>query len=175
MFENITYRKKFWGLMALLIIMGITAYKRSYRLTIDAYKSLKSSKETLADATDSHERIAFLEAEVEFLDNIIGKKAANADLVQQEIINTYTDLESASELIKLDEVHKANNEYFNIYTNKLLLSGTFNQLLSATYEFEKDFEFSRMVSIRFYVEREPRTRRKRLYEQIIFQNYEKID
>ena len=38
----------------------------------------------------------------------------------------------------------------------------------------KEFQFSRIVSLRFYVEKKPRTRQKELYQQIIFQNYEKI-
>ncbi|WP_396591865.1 hypothetical protein [Allomuricauda sp. R78024] len=175
MFENISYRKKFLVLITLLIAIGITAYKRSYSITLDAYKSLKSSREKLKDVSNSQERIAILKEKVDYLDNIIGKKATNADLVQQEIINTFTKIKNDSDLVKLEEVHKANNEYFNIYTNRLLISGTFNELLATTYKYEKEFEFSRVVSVRFYVEKELRTRKKKLFEQIIFQNYEKID
>ena len=41
-------------------------------------------------------------------------------------------------------------------------------------EFEKDFEFSRLVCLNFYSEKELRTRRLKLYARLIFQNYEKI-
>ena len=175
MFENLSYKKKLVTLIFLILVMGITAYKRSYRISIGAYKSLKSAQKKLEEVSDSQKRIIILKTEVDYLDNIIGKKAANADLVQQEIMNTYSLIEGNSELVKLEEIHKAKNDYFNIYSNRFIISGAFNELLKTTYAYEKEFEFSRVVSVRFYVDTESRTRKKRLFEQIIFQNYEKID
>jgi hypothetical protein len=77
-------------------------------------------------------------------------------------------------LVELEEVHISNNDYFNSYTNRLIFSGSFNDLLGATYSYEKDFNFSRVVSLKIYVEKESRTGKKKLFEQLIFQNYEKI-
>lgn len=174
MFENFSYKKKFLALIALTIMLGITAYKRSFNMTIDAYKNLNLSRSTLAKISNSQQRITGLRAEVAYLDKIIGKETANADLVQQEILNMFTAISTEAELVKLEEVHRAKNDYFNIFTNRLILSGKFNDLLAVSYQYEKEFEFSRVVSLRFYLERESRTRRKKLFQQIIFQNYEKI-
>lgn len=174
MFENLSYKKKFVALVSLLVILGITAYKRSFALTLDARSNLKSSKQKLAEVSNSQGKISALKTEVAYLDKIIGKEAANADIVQQEILNTFNRVANGSELVELEEVHMANNDYFNIYTNRLILSGSFNNLLDASYRYEKDFDFSRVVSMKFYIEKEPRTRRKKLFEQLIFQNYEKI-
>jgi len=174
MFENLSYKKKFMALITLLVVLGITAYKRSFSMTVDAYKTLNSSRATLAKVSNSQQRITGLRTEVAYLDKIIGKETADADLVQQEILHMFTTIEPEVELVKLEEVHKANNDYFNIFTNRLILSGKFNDLLAASYQYEKKFEFSRIVSLRFYLERERRTRRKKLFHQIIFQNYEKI-
>ena len=174
MFEVLSYKKKFIALVALLVILGITAYKRSFSLTLDARESLKTSKVKLEEVSNSQQKITALKTEVAYLDKIIGKEAANADIVQQEILNTFNSIANGSELVELEEVHIANNYYFNIYSNRLILSGSFKNLLEATYHYEKDFDFSRVVSLKFYIEREPRTRRKKLFEQVIFQNYEKI-
>lgn len=174
MFENLSYKKKFIALISLLVILGITAYKRSFSLTLDTRSNLKASKLKLTEVSNSQQKITALKTEVAYLDKIIGKEAGNADIVQQEILNTFNSIANGSELVELEEVHIANNDYFNIYTNRLILSGSFNNLLDATYRYEKDFDFSRVVSLKFYIEKEPRTRRKKLFEQIIFQNYEKI-
>ncbi len=174
MFENITYKKKFLMLILLLIILAITGYKRSFSLTIDAYDNLQSSRLKLAEVSNSRQKIAALKNEVAYLDQVIGKEAANADVVQQEILNTFNRIENGSDLVKLEEIHIANNDYFNIYTNQLILSGGYKDLLEATYQYEKEFDYSRVVSLKFFVEKEPRSGRKKLFEQLIFQNYEKI-
>ncbi|MEE9363942.1 MAG: hypothetical protein V3U92_15180 [Cellulophaga sp.] len=174
MFENLSYKKKFIVLMLLLVVLSLTAYKRSFRITIEAYKTLEMSREKLAEVNNSQHRIRGLKRDVEYLDNIIGKETASADVVQQEILNMFTEVNSDVVLVKLEEIHKAENEYFKIYTNRLVLSGSFKELLDANYYYERKFEFSRVVSLGFYIERERRTRRKKLFQQIIFQNYEKM-
>lgn len=174
MFENLSYKKKFIALISILVLLGITAYKRSFALTLDARSNLNLSRQKLTDVSNSQGKITALKTEVAYLDEIIGKEAANADIVQQEILNTFNSVVNGSELVELEEVHMASNDYFNIFTNRLILSGSFNDLLDATYRYEKDFDFSRVVSLKFYVKKEPRTKKKKLFEQLIFQNYEKI-
>ncbi|SEK30153.1 hypothetical protein SAMN04487910_0198 [Aquimarina amphilecti] len=174
MFENISYKKKFFALLALMVVLGITAYKRSFIMTLDASQLLEESKVKLEKVSNSQQRITNLIAEVSYLDKLIGKEVANPDIVQQEILNTFTDIKSETKLVKLESIHKASDEYFNIYTNRLILTGDYGDLLKTTYNYEKFFDFSRVVSLRFYIEKEPRTRREKLFEQIIFQNYEKI-
>ncbi len=174
MFENLSYKKKFFALLGLMVVLGITAYKRSFSMTIDAATVLEESKQKLAKVNNSQQRITNLASEVAYLDKLIGKEVANPDVVQQEILNTFTEISTKTDLVKLEEIHKASDEYFNIYTNRLVLTGNYGDLLKTTYNYEKEFDFSRVVSLQFYIEKEPRTRRKRLFEQIIFQNYEKI-
>lgn len=174
MFENISYKKKFLVLLILMVILAITAYKRSYSMAIDAAKLLDESKEKLAKVNNSQQHITNLKSEVEYLDKLIGKEVASPDIVQQEILNTFTEINANTPMVKLEKIHKTSDEYFNIYTNRLILTGDFGDLLKTTYNYEKEFDFSRVVSLQFYIEKEPRTRRKRLFEQIIFQNYEKI-
>lgn len=174
MFENISYKKKFIGLIVLLFMLGFTAYKRSYSKTIAAKVLLNQSKEKLKQISNAKGKISGLQNDVAHLDNIIGKQATNADIVQQEILNTLANTPVKAQLKKLKKVHRSNNEYFNIYTNRLLLNGSFNDLLQACYTFEKDFDYSRVVSLSLYVEKDARTQQKKLIERIIFQNYEKI-
>ena len=174
MFENLSYKKKFFVLLGLMVVMGITAYKRSFSITIEAAQLLKESKQKLEKVSNSKQHITNLIAEVAYMDNLIGKEVANPDIIQQEILNAFTHNSVDTELVKLEEIHKTADKYFNIYTNRLIITGTYGNLLNTTYNYEKTFDFSRVVSVQFYIKKEPRTRRKKLLEQIIFQNYEKI-
>ncbi|MFC5048350.1 hypothetical protein [Aquimarina hainanensis] len=160
--------------MGITIMLGYTANKRSFAITREARTVLLESREKLEKATNSRQRINGLTKELAYLDEVIGKQAANPDIVQQEIINTFTKVGGQIELVKLEEVHTAQDAYFKVYSNRLVLSGDYESLIRATYAYEKDFEYSRVVSCHFYVVKDPRTQRKKLYEQIIFQNYEKI-
>lgn len=174
MFENFSYKIKFFALIGLIVILSVTAYKRSFSITIDSYSLLKESEQKLNKIANSQQNIERLTAEISYLDQIMGKDIAHPDLVQQEILSSFIELNKETNLIGLKEVHKAKNNYFNVYSNRLILEGTFENLLQTTYNYERDFDASRIMSLKFYVERQPRTRKKQLFEQIIFQNYEKI-
>ncbi len=174
MFENLSHKQKFIALIVLLVVISVTAYKRSFSLTIDAYKTFKTSKEKLIKVRLTPNKLPNLKSDVEYLDNIIGKESGNANVVQQEILNTLNKMKINSELVQLEEIHTAQNSYFNIYTNRLIVTGNYNDLLKTTYQYEKDFDFSRVISSRFYLQKDLRTRRKKLFQLITFQNYEKI-
>ena len=173
MFENISYQKKFYALIAGILITLFFAYKRSYSKTFDAINGLKNAEEKLKLIENSQGKIVDLEKSVALLDGIIGKNSNNPDIVQQEILNKFSSLETDSELVKLKEVHKAENEYFKIYTNQLIVSGKYNNVIETCYEFEKKFDYSRVISLSLYTEKNARTKRKKLFERIIFKNYEK--
>lgn len=174
MFENLSYKKKFYILIILAVLLGITAYQRSLTVTFETIKLFEQSEKKLEVIKNSEERIFSLKDEIEGIDNIIGKGSTNPDKVQQEILNQFPRKIVNAELVRLEEVHKSNDTYFNVYSNRLIISGSFNDLLKTTYYYEKSFDYSRIISAKFYLEKHPRTKRKILYQQIIFQNYEKI-
>ena len=62
---------------------------------------------------------------------------------------------------------------FNIYSNKISIKGGFNELIKTIYAFETEFNFARIATMKFYVLKNRKTRKKELYNDIIFQNYEK--
>ncbi len=175
MFEQISYKRKCVALIVLLVVLIITSYKRSFSITFDAYETLRAARLELDEVSNSQGKINAAKREVLYLDQIIGKKAANADVVQQEILNSFNKIGNGCDLVELEEIHKASNDYFNIYTNSLILSGNYKNLLEATYYYEQTFDYSRVVSVQFYTEKQPRSKRKKLFERLTFQNYEKIE
>jgi len=173
MFENLTYKQKFLGLIAISVLLGLAAYKRSFKLTIDAYNEYNELREKLHEIKSSSNTIHELDAEILYFDNLLGKENMESVLVQQEILNFVTNKSVAVSVFELAEVHEASDKEFVIHTNQLTIEGGFEALLKMVYEFEKEFPYSRVVNTSFFKKKDFKTRRIKLYAKIIFQNYEK--
>ncbi|UZO80682.1 hypothetical protein NBT05_17285 [Aquimarina sp. ERC-38] len=161
-------------MIVIAVILAITAYKRSFKMTMEAAQLVKESRSKLAKVSNSQQRILKLQKEVNYLDKLIGKEIKNPNIIQQEILNSVDQMVSQATILKLNKAHSAKDAYFTIYTNQLILTGSYSELLKTTYQLEKSFDVSRIVSLKLYTEKEPRTRKKKLIEQITFQNYEKL-
>jgi len=173
MFENLTYKQKFLALLAIAVLLGLAAYKRSFKLTIDAYNEYHELSEQLYEIKSSSSTVQELDTEIRFLDNLLGKENMESVLVQQEILNFVTNKSTGVNVFDVAEVHEASDNKFIIHTNQLIIEGSFEELLKIIYEFEKKFPYSRVVNTSFFKKKDFKTRRIKLYAKIIFQNYEK--
>lgn len=173
MFKNISYKKKFYGLLAFVVILSFTAYKRSFKGTIETIGFYRESVKNIKESSNSLMELSNIKNEVSMLDNAIGKSAKNPTIVQNEILGFLSTRSHEMTLSKIENLHVSNDDYFTIYSNVIMLQGDFNVLLKTMYEFEKDFEYARIASMVFHTERNNKTSKKELYNEIIFQNYEK--
>jgi len=173
MFSELTNKKKFYGVLLLFIVLSIAAYKRSFKGAIEAVNYYSESKKNIEKNINIDEDLLQLKNEIQSLDNIIGKKAKNPDIVQNEILNFISQQEHNFKLSKIENLHISSDNYFTIYSNMITLEGSFNELLKAIYRFEKDFEYARIASIKLHVLKKQQNSKNKLFTKIIFQNYEK--
>jgi len=173
MFENLTYKQKFLAIIAISVLLGFTAYKRSFKLTLDAFSEYYELNEKLEEISSSSTTIQEVDTEIRFLDNLLGEESMEPVLVQQEILDFVTHKSNSVIVFDLAEVHEASDNKFLIYTNQLTIEGSFEELLKMVYEFEKEFPYSRVVNTSFFKKKDFKTRRIKLYAKLIFQNYEK--
>ncbi len=173
-FESISYQKKCIALGVLTLCLGIGAYKRSFRLAYDAYQNYEQAQAQLEHYNTASRKVQFLKNEIDLLDQLIGKQSISPNKVQHELLHFYTQHTKDVNLKALGELHESQNNYFKVYTNQLYLEGASNSLLALTYDYEKHFEYSRIVSLSFELKKELKTKKYQLIEQIIFQNYEKV-
>ncbi len=173
MFNELSHKKKFYACIALFVILGITAYKRSFKGAIEAVSFYTESKKNIKNNSHIEDELIVLNNEVRALDNIIGKTAKNPEIVQNKILNFLSLQDRDVKLASIDNIHISSDDYFTIYSNKITLKGSYNNLMKTIYAFEKDFEYARIATLKFYVSRNRRTLKKELYNDIIFQNYEK--
>lgn len=173
MFKGISYKKKFYAVIVLFIVLSIAAYKRSFKGAIEAVTFYIESKNNIDENINIDSKIVKLNIKNQSLDNIIGKKIRNPEAVQNEVLNFLSQKEEDFLLSKIENIHISSDNYFTIYSNIVTIEGSFNDLLKVIYSFEEGFEFARIASLKIYVLKNRRNSKNKLYTTIIFQNYEK--
>lgn len=170
MFEQYSYKQKCIALIVLFCLLSATAWKRSfgplYQLIVEN-RNLAAENRNVNKKTGS---FAELTADNQKLDRIIGKEGVSKEKIQQEIVN-FVEQNSDASINELQPVHTFSDANFRIVTNQLDITGNANSLLRLGYDFEKNFRYSRVVSLNFYTTQKNNDT-KQLHLKIIFQNYE---
>lgn len=173
MFKNLTYKKKFYAVLIISLLLIFAVYKKTYKNIISVNGQLNelNSKAKLSENAvfDIHN----LKEEIKTLDHIIGGNNINPEHVQQELLTFISNQGINVELIEILDIHKAEEGEFNIYTNQIVLEGDYKPLVSILFEIEKSFNKSKLVNTSLYTIKNYNNNRKKLYLKIIFQNYEK--
>lgn len=172
MFEQYTYKQKFFALLVLFVLLGITAYKRSFKNLIAIYSEHgeldKKAKEMNAISGNS----ATLHADLVYYDRILGVQGVAKDIIQQEIVG-FSAAEKGISIYDLRPVHSFFAEEYVINTNQLDVTGQANGLLKLAYAFETRFKHSRVTSLNFYKAKKNNTI-EALHLKLFFQNYGNI-
>jgi Tfp pilus assembly protein PilO len=171
MFEQYSYKIKFKFLLIFFVILSIAAYRRSFSSLIDVVKEnklLTSKIETMGKKTQN---IAQLKSEIARLDKMIGKEGIGKEKVQQGIVSFLLENSSGVSISDMQSIHEVEDTNYKVYTYQIDLVGNFNQLVQLVYVFEKNFDYSKMVSIKFYMDKK-NNKNEVLHLKILFQNYE---
>jgi hypothetical protein len=170
MFESYSYKKKFIALILIFCMLSVAAYRRSFKSLIEAYKENRELKELSNSIKSKTDNIDGLRNKVYQYDKFLGNQNVSNDVIQQEIIAFSTSHKGIS-IHELETTHIFEKENYRVLTNKLDVIGNINDLLKLTYDFETKFNFSRVISMNFYVKKKNHSSEE-LHLKIIFQNYE---
>lgn len=141
--------------------------------TLDSKRKLDLVEEKLASTNQSNDELFNLRNEVKRLDNIIGGNNLKPELVQPNILDFITRQDKETNVVSIEDVHLFLDSEFKIYSNQIIVEGTFNKLVRLLYDIEKEYKESRIVSTRLYSKKNYQTNTTKLYLKIILQNYEK--
>jgi hypothetical protein len=172
MFEKYSYKKKNLALLVLTFIIAITAYKRSFHTLIQVMKEYNTLSKKNEDVNKKSGNSNNLHKEVAYLDRIIGKEGVSKEAIQQEIVNFTSKRHPEVSINILEPIHLFQDENHTVITNQLDVTGNVNQLIQLGYDFEKNFSYSRIVNMHFYISKK-NNKTDLLHFKIIFQNYEK--
>ena len=141
MFKEISNKKKFYAVIVLFLMLSFTAYKRSFKGAIESVSFYLESKNNIEKNEGESVKIILLKNEIQTLDNIIGKKAKNPEIVQNNILDFLNNQAQKSTLSNIDKLHVSEDNYFTIYSNIITLKGNFNELITTMYAFLFTFYF----------------------------------
>ncbi len=170
MFEQYSYKKKFMALAILFVMLSITAYKRSFSTLFQVIGEHKELSNNVEQLNQKAKNTNGLIKEVAFLDKLIGKEGVAKQEVQQEIVSHATNQGHVS-ISDLQPIHMANDNNYSISTNQIDVTGSVNELLQLAYNYERNFNLSRLVSMNFYTTKK-NNKTEVLHLKMIFQNYE---
>mgnify|MGYP003612168191 CR=1 FL=1 len=171
MFEKYSFKIKFKALLVLFVLLSIAAYRRSFSSLGDALMENRTLVKRVEQMQSKTMDVGKLRSEIEGLDKIIGKEGVSREKVQQSIVGFLSENTTTIQINDLKTIHEFVEENYKIYTYQLDLLGNYNQLSHVAYQFEKKFEYSKIVSMKFYVDKK-NNKSEVLHLKMIFQNYE---
>lgn len=170
MFEQYTYKHKTFALIILFVVLSITAYKRSFSNLITVYKENKNLIQLSEEINSKSKNLEKLSKEITKYDNYLGNQNVTSEEAQQEIIN-FATLHKGVSINSMQSIHSFEGENYKAYTNQLDVTGEVNDLLVLAYDFETNFNLSRVINIQFYKSKKSNSA-EQLHLKIVFQNYE---
>ncbi|MCF6133370.1 hypothetical protein [Flavobacterium wongokense] len=171
MFNQYSYKLKFKFLIVFFIILSVAAYKRSFSNLILLYKENSTLREKKGVMKNQAPNVNALTVQVAGLDKLIGKEGVEKEKIQQEIIAFLVKNSSGVSINDLQPIHNFTYDDYQVYTYQIDLTGSYNELLDITYKFERQFEYSKIISLAFYTDKK-NSKTEILHLKLIFQNYE---
>jgi cell division protein FtsB len=170
MFNKLTYRHKnrimVWGSLLFLVVIYMFSIRRTINL-IGENKTLRGQIEVAHSAPGQIEELkaasGIFERQIDALEN--------QEVFRTQLLNNVGDI-CKNNLLILKGFNEAGSFEENglVIENHLIdLQGEYPDLVKAIYELEKHTSTGRIVSARFYIDRDRRTKREFLVASLIIQ------
>lgn len=172
MFDNLTYKQKFMALLVLALLFLVVGYKRSYSGAIQSVSGYYQAKDQLVNSEAVSRELVQLQADNAKLDALIGNQSMDAVLVQNAVVEFAAEKGTKIQLTEVAPMHNYSDDYFTQFSNRITMSGTFNELLATLYAYENEFSASRISHVSLYTKKNFKTRRNELFTDVLFQHYQ---
>lgn len=162
-------------LIGLLVITGI-AVSRSIMPTIQLVTDCWALDARLMDTEGAAEELQALRAEHQVLRSRIGDTSLSSSDVRSLAIDEVIGFGEARglELVELPEIQVVMENDYELYTHRLVVEGGFHDLLELQSYVERDVEGLQLSSVRYFTQKERRTKKNKLYVELVFQNIRKV-
>jgi hypothetical protein len=173
MFNRFTYKTKFYGTVAIFMLMLLVIFRLNIKKTAILRREYITVKTNIQSGKDTPERLIILQDKLSGLNSMLGSTISHTDL-HEKIIKSVLNNPNA-DLIKIWEFPK-NSIYsdgnMDIFTNQLILNGDFKSLVKYLYLLETKEKLSRVRSASFKMKKMRGTINEKLYVEILLQNIE---
>ncbi len=173
MFNQLTYKTKFYGTLAVFMLMLIVIYKLNIKKTVALRHEYLTVQTDIQSGKDAPRRLIILENKLTELNSMLGSTISHTDLHEKIIKSILGD--PNTDMVKIWEFPKSSiysDGNMNIYTNQLTLNSDFKSLINYLYLLETKEKVSRVRSACFKLKKMRGTMNEKLYAEILLQNIE---
>ena len=173
MIENLSYKRKFFLLLVVGIIFLVLVFKLNISKTIALGRQWKTLEHQLVQISDIRGKEQQLKSKLERLNNLLGSAVSPGDLRERVLSSVVNQAPGKNiDLYEIPKVYTYTDGDMKIYTNKIVLKGSFKSLLEYIYILETKVKLSRIRSVNFIRTKQRGTKYESMYVEIYLQNIE---
>ncbi len=168
MFKQLSYKHKYFLLLAILVLAAIVTYSLAIKrtiVTIGEHRDLLHKTELLKDAP---EQIADISMQLQQMEQLLANKEP-LDL-EQMLLEQITDFSQQYNLTLMEfpKTNISSYQDYGIYINKMVVEGNFKNILQFIYNMEQQRKVGKIASVQFKTTKDIRTKQMYLYAYIYF-------
>lgn len=172
MIEKLTHKHWFYIYAAGIFLAVIIVFQIAIKPTLDARRLYKEKKQLLESLSSAPQEIKALNDKLNLINHSLKSENKTIYDTRDDLLEEISNFCSINHLhvYSYPELHLYNNRSFVVESNRIVLKGTFKNLLKLIYYMETNVGFSRIASISYYTELNRKTKREELFLEMIFQN-----
>jgi hypothetical protein len=172
MIEKLTYKQWFFIYVAGIFLSVIIIFQVAIKPTLEARNLYKEKNLLLESLSSAPLEIQTLREKLNQINHNLNSENKTLYDTRDDLLEEISNfcIKNRIHVYSYPELHLYNNRSFVIESNRIVLKGTFKNLLKLIYHMETNVGFSRIASIRYYTELNRKTKREELFLEMIFQN-----
>lgn len=172
MWQNLTYPKKIYAIVAGFVLIMLLAYLIVFSKTIALFKDTKVKQEKLTWLKEKEKEIPLLQSQMALLDKAYN--SGDSSSIRDQLTAFISDFAEQHECVVTEIPQKtlyASSE-LNIQTNKFVVRGKYHQLLQLLDAVETNYNYTaKVVSVKYYSTKDLQTKQTNLYLAMITQSF----
>jgi hypothetical protein len=169
-FAQLSYKRKYYLLIAGIVIFLLIAYSLSFKNTISAvsdYFLLDEKRETLKDAP---QKIRQIEHQMKQMEHFLVSQ--DGSTLEEQLLEKTTQFCKKNQLTLIGFPQTLSSEYqdYLILTNEVVIESSFKESLRFIYDSELIHRTGMVASVQLIKKQDMKTKRQHLFTHIFFQN-----
>lgn len=174
--SGLGYKRAFFLMLLALVLLSIIAYQRALKPTVEVYERKAIVEKGLMGQATATARLESLEREYRMLRQKIGDTSLDPAELRALAVREVVDFSNDRpiEMVGLEEAQTVSEPGYELSTHRIKIQGGFHDLLELHGYLEQEVSAIHLTAVRYVVEKERKTKTKKLYVEFIFQNIKKI-
>ncbi len=170
MLEKLSYKHKYYLLLAALALLLVIIYTFAIKKTITVIAEHNDLSKKIELAANAPQQIAAIESQLRQMEQlVVNENPLDFEQMLLEQVSGFCQKNGLT-LIEFPKTTVSGYRDYQIYTNRIVLEGGFKKMVGFIYEAEQKSRIGKVVSVQFKRTKDMRSKRLYLYAYIYFQN-----